>query len=167
MKKLSSISDYALVIVFTLAFAVIVLQVVSRYVFNNPIIWTDEFSTMLQMLMAFYGVAYGIRTVNHIALTGLFDRLPEKWKPILTILLNALCIWASFLFIKYSLRVVRQEWQVRFGTFPLGKGKVYLIVPISFGIGIIYYILDCVDRILLICGKEKMFNFRKEEGGRL
>src|SRR5215470_12851494 len=43
--------------------------VVSRYVFNSPLIWTDELATFLFLWMAMFGAVVAVRRDGHMRLT--------------------------------------------------------------------------------------------------
>src|ERR1700739_3678879 len=43
--------------------------VVSRYVFNSPIIWTDELATFLFLWLAMFGAVVAVRRDGHMRLT--------------------------------------------------------------------------------------------------
>src|ERR1700750_435425 len=47
--------------------------VVSRYVFNSPLIWTDELATFLFLWMAMFGAVVAVRRGGHMRLTTFVD----------------------------------------------------------------------------------------------
>lgn len=151
-----------LTLLFAIAFVVIAIQATSRYVFGSPVIWTDEVSTTLQMIIGFFGIGYGIRHKSHIKVDGLFKRLPRPIQHIVSIVINIIFIILSVMLIQYSLRYVMREWNVNFGTFAIGKGKLYLAMPIGFAIAIIYSICDSIDQFCLLINKPTMFSIRRK-----
>lgn len=48
------------------------LQVVMRYVFNAPLIWSEELARFAMIWLAFLAAALATRKRQHIAVTGLF-----------------------------------------------------------------------------------------------
>jgi TRAP-type C4-dicarboxylate transport system permease small subunit len=54
----------------------VVLQVVSRYVFNRPTSWSEELARYLFVWITFLGAAVVIRKRRHVDVTVLTDRLP-------------------------------------------------------------------------------------------
>jgi TRAP-type C4-dicarboxylate transport system permease small subunit len=53
--------------------------VISRYVFNSPIIWTDELATFLFLWLAMFGAVVAIRGDGHMRLTTFVNWCPPKW----------------------------------------------------------------------------------------
>src|SRR5580704_5021051 len=53
--------------------------VVSRYVFNSPIIWTDELATFLFLWLAMFGAVVALRHDGHMRLTTFVNRCPPHW----------------------------------------------------------------------------------------
>ncbi|MBV9016340.1 MAG: TRAP transporter large permease subunit [Alphaproteobacteria bacterium] len=53
--------------------------VVSRYVFNSPIIWTDELATFLFLWLAMFGAVVAIRGDGHMRLTTFVSWCAPRW----------------------------------------------------------------------------------------
>ncbi|MBV8775570.1 MAG: TRAP transporter large permease subunit [Alphaproteobacteria bacterium] len=53
--------------------------VVSRYVFNSPIIWTDELATFLFLWLAMVGAVVALRRDGHMRLTTFVNWCSPKW----------------------------------------------------------------------------------------
>ncbi len=156
--------EWVLTILFMLAFTIILIQAVSRYVFNSPIIWTDEISVTLQMILGFLGIGYGIRMKTHIKVDTLSKKFPEKVQAIINLACGVLFIIAAVITIQYGLKYAMTNWNIKFGTFKLGKGKTFMALPIGYGLGIIYMLFDMYDDFLVLIGREPVFHFGKEEG---
>jgi tripartite ATP-independent transporter DctM subunit len=76
-RRAAAVLDWAIGRVVELIGAVLVLAescilfagVVSRYVFDSPIIWTDELATFLFLWMAMFGAVVAVRRGSHMRLT--------------------------------------------------------------------------------------------------
>ena len=66
----------ALVVVET---CILFTGVVSRYVFNSPIIWTDELATFLFLWMAMFGAVVALRRDGHMRLTTFVSWCGPGW----------------------------------------------------------------------------------------
>src|SRR5579862_2391762 len=53
--------------------------VVSRYVFNSPIIWTDELATFLFLWLAMFGAVVAVRRDGHMRLTTFVNWVGPRW----------------------------------------------------------------------------------------
>ncbi len=62
------------VLLFALLFGVFVIQITARFVFNQPLAWTDEAATILYLWAVLWGAAVVCRDKEHVA----FDLLYQK-----------------------------------------------------------------------------------------
>ena len=53
--------------------------VVSRYVFNSPLMWTDELANFLFLLLAMLGTVVALRRDEHMRLTTFVNSLAPQW----------------------------------------------------------------------------------------
>src|SRR5580700_3891135 len=53
--------------------------VVSRYVFDSPIMWTDELATFLFLWLAMFGAVVALRRDGHMRLTTFVTWCPGVW----------------------------------------------------------------------------------------
>src|SRR5947209_5945076 len=53
--------------------------VVSRYVFNSPIIWTDELATFLFLWLSMFGAVVALRCDGHMRLTTFVSWCGPQW----------------------------------------------------------------------------------------
>src|ERR1700759_3896788 len=54
--------------------------VISRYVFQKPLTWTDEVAIALFLWLSMLGAAVALRRGSHMRLTLAIDRLPLRWR---------------------------------------------------------------------------------------
>ena len=59
-------------------FIAMIAQVVCRYCFNSPLIWSEVYARYMYMWVVFLGISYGFRHDKHIYVGILYDRFPEK-----------------------------------------------------------------------------------------
>lgn len=62
--------------VFALLFLVFVIQVVMRFVFNQPLAWSDELIVVLYILMVFWSAATLLKEKEHVMLDLVYAALP-------------------------------------------------------------------------------------------
>src|SRR5580692_1434696 len=60
--------------------AVLLAGVVSRYVFNRPLTWSDELASILFLWLAMLGAVIALRRDEHMRLTFLVTRAPARWR---------------------------------------------------------------------------------------
>jgi tripartite ATP-independent transporter DctM subunit len=59
---------------------ILLAGVVSRYVFDNPLTWSDELASILFSWLAMMGAVIALDRGEHMRLTALVNRLPERWR---------------------------------------------------------------------------------------
>ncbi len=152
MKELRAKIDRGLeaILAFLMGFMIlnVLWQVFSRYVLGEPSSFTEELARYLLIWIGLLGAAYASGKGLHLAMNLFHDKLRDKSKLRLEIILEVLIIiFAFFFLIIGGIRLV-------YLTFYLGQisaalemplGIVYLIIPVS-GIFFIFY---SVDNILI------------------
>lgn len=90
------IAGAALVLVLT---ALMTTNVIGRYVFRAPFIFTDEVSTYLFLGVVFLGLGYTMREKGHVRVDMLFSRFPVRVQSFMEIIFH-------MLFIVYTLALL-------------------------------------------------------------
>ena len=129
------------------------LQIVMRYVFNNPLTWSEEIARLSLFWMAFLGAVIAVREKSHLCVDLVVHAFPEKLSKIVTIItdllvlafLVGLCVWG----IKYC----QMNMIAKSLVTGLVKGKVYTVIPISAAWMILYHLRNMVN---LLTGKDKV-----------
>src|SRR5690625_4485306 len=87
------------------ALVVMFWQIVSRYVFNAPLAWSDEFVRYLLVWITFVGAALAVRYSKLIKLDFIFNlfKLNNGIKMIIRGLSNVLSIIFCLIVLRYSL----------------------------------------------------------------
>ena len=83
---------------FLALFVVFILQIGARFLFNQPLPWTDELAVVLYIWTIFWACAFMVPAASHVSLDLLMARLPDKprlWLQTLgQVLLGALALQA-------------------------------------------------------------------------
>ncbi|MBD8754147.1 TRAP transporter large permease subunit [Pseudomonas coleopterorum] len=59
---------------------VLLAGVVSRYVFHNPLVWTDELASSLFIWLAMFGAVLALDRGEHMRMSALVNKLPAAWR---------------------------------------------------------------------------------------
>lgn len=131
----------------------VVWQVFTRFVINDPSVFTDELSRYLLIWIGILGGAYTYSVKRHLALEILASNLNDKHKQIQTIIVNILVIIFTYTALVYggsqyafsTLAHHQVSPGLMIGDHHLLVGYVYMIIPIS-GVLIIFYgLLDTFE----------------------
>jgi TRAP-type C4-dicarboxylate transport system permease small subunit len=116
------------------------LQVVSRFVFNKPIFWTDEVCVFSMVWMGMIGSAYAVRSGSHIRVDLLPKVLsPKAAKTLYRALLFFVMFFAVIMIYSGGDFVARNMKQMS-ASLGVPMGYVYLCFPLS-GVLMLYYAL--------------------------
>jgi TRAP-type C4-dicarboxylate transport system permease small subunit len=134
VQNLRRAAEYVAVICFTAMFAGFILQVVTRYVFNNPVDWTQELSVVLYLFGVFWTAAFLLRERDHVAFTVIYDHAGPPVRRVMAAI-GAIAIGVSFAadlpaawdYIRY---MARQQTPVMHVRFDLVFG-IFLIFMIA------------------------------------
>ena len=106
-------------------------MVVLRYIFNNPLTWSEELARYLFIWCAFLGWLVASRRHSHLAMTFVVDRLPGSVQTVIGVLIQAATLWFAWLLGSRGLQLVRNNWDVENVAVPFNLGVVYLLEPIA------------------------------------
>jgi tripartite ATP-independent transporter DctM subunit len=106
----------------TLIVALLLIGVVSRYVFSNPVIWIDEVASIAFLWVAMLGSVLAVDRNEHLRLNLFVEMLPKRLGRFVHTF--ALLVVASFLLFMLhpSIEYVQSEWAIRTPALDLPNG---------------------------------------------
>ncbi|MCK3655065.1 C4-dicarboxylate ABC transporter permease [Pasteurellaceae bacterium Macca] len=150
MALLNRILTSFIVIIFSILICCVVWQVISRYVLGSPSIFTDEIARFLFMWVGLIGAAYATGLKQHIAIDLLLMKQQGKRKTFLELLiLIIMSCFAAIVLIYGGLNLALDTYRTGQISPSLGlsMGIVYLCLPLSGGIMLVYLLADIVQKI--------------------
>jgi len=123
---------------------VLLAGVISRYVFDAPLTWTDELASILFLWLAMLGAVIALRRGEHMRLTTAVKMLPEKWRPWFETL--AAMVGAVFLFeiIVPAYRYFNWQWAITTPALEIHDG--YRVAAI--GVGVLLMLVITIVRFI-------------------
>jgi TRAP-type C4-dicarboxylate transport system permease small subunit len=123
-------------------------QVISRYLFNSPSTFSEEFLRFALVWMSVIGLAYVAGKSEHISLTLFLDKCPAHLSNLWHIVIQAIFIlFTIYILIIGGWKVSANAMMQISPVLQLSMGKVYYALPLSGVITIIYCMLNIVDLI--------------------
>jgi TRAP-type C4-dicarboxylate transport system permease small subunit len=136
LEKLLRIAVAALVVTIVVMVAA---QVIFRYAVKEPIVWSEEFTTLCYQWLSYLGAALAVRYRAHFGVDFVVRLLDPRWKRPLEWLEHGV-IWLLALFmVVYGGRIVESSWVQMYPTLPFSVGTGYLVLPIS---GVLFVLMD-------------------------
>ena len=137
--------DTLTVVLFCLMFGTIIVQIVLRYVFNAPLVWTDEAAAYLFVWVAFLGWAMATRKRVHIGISVIADKLPPGWRRALHAFWCLGTLAFALILLLVGAVITRNNVDVRMVSIDFAFWPVYLGVPIAAAFLIAYAVRDFVE----------------------
>src|ERR1043166_10342321 len=77
---LGRIVEWPVAILTALEVVILFAGVVSRYVFRNPFVWSDELASILFLWLAMLGAVVAFRRSEHMRMSTLVARASPRWR---------------------------------------------------------------------------------------
>lgn len=126
-----------------------IAAVVSRFIFNSAITFTDELNMIFIVIVTFAGLSYAARYARHIRMSAFFDALSYKLKKILMVIISLFSsLFMLFLSI-YSYNYIVDVYESGRVLPALGLPifYIYLWVPFGFLITALQYIFTLIKNL--------------------
>ena len=127
----NSAKNFAGILLMTMT-AIVLLQIVCRYVLNDSLIWTEEVAKTMMVWSAFLVAPLSYRTSANVSIDMFVDQLSQRTRAILHLLLNFLVIWIIVVFLIESVGFFQRGINIRAASLPIQMAWFYSIVPLSF-----------------------------------
>lgn len=121
-------------------------QVISRYIFNSPSTFSEEFLRFSLVWLSVIGIVYVAGKCEHINLTLFLDKYPLKLRLMWNIAIQIVFILFSiYILIIGGWRVSSNAMAQISPVLHVSMGKVYYVLPLAGVLIIIYSILNIRD----------------------
>lgn len=135
---------------FIALFSVLSLQILSRYIFEMSIPWTEEVSRWLYIYMVLIGSSEAVLRREHIGIDALPNILGPKGKAILSFVIHGIFLFACIMLVKLGYKSMLRMDRLEAITFDLPSSVLYFIIPFGFGITGLRSIQNMVNDVICI-----------------
>ena len=150
---LLSVAAFAVFVISVVMVLVTLAQVIFRYVIEAPLPWSEELARYCFVWIVFLGGAIGLSRGIHLGVDLFVNRLPDRLKPGLEALSNALiaCFAGAVVYASYP--VINMNMMQRSPALGVQMSWIYIAIPISMCL----IILICTERIvdILRAGRDR------------
>lgn len=129
-------------LMFVMAF-IIAAQVISRYLIESPLTWSEELGRYTFVWMSFLGMAAAVKHGSHVALDILVKKLTGVSQKVLVQINNFLVLFFGGCLTYSGFNLVKLGMRQKSPTLKLPMQYVYIIIPIA-GIVLLYFVLSSV-----------------------
>lgn len=156
---LGSVIGRAVSLLIFIMIAIIAVEVVSRYFFNRPTAWAQDFSGWLQVAYIFLGAPFALKQGYMVRVDVLYGRFSPRGQAIVDVTLStalfvcfaAVLVWKGFDFAWQSYRMGETS------ASGVWQGPVYpakFLVPIGMVLLSLAWMAQIIRQILFLMGDE-------------
>jgi TRAP-type C4-dicarboxylate transport system permease small subunit len=130
--------DYVSVACMALILLLVIGQVIMRYIFNSPLVWSEELAVYCMVWLAFVGAIIAMRDKEHIEVDIVLVFLPEKFRHLMKLVSRSITAIFLLVLTVYGFQLTMENYNIPSAANQIHMGYVYIIIPVS-AIGMLYY----------------------------
>jgi TRAP-type C4-dicarboxylate transport system permease small subunit len=137
-KTLGQVIDWSVSLLVVAMVVVVFIQVISRYVFNSPLYWSEEVARILFIWIAFLGAFLGLKSKAHVSVSSFVSLFAPRVQTVVF----AVGSFLIFFYLLYLIQVGMGVAKVTSGTvtpaLQIPYNFIHIIVPISAGLMVVH-----------------------------
>lgn len=146
-KVLDKVLYWITVVLFALLVVIVVWQIFSRQVLNDPSTWTEEGARLTFVWLGLFAAAFVFGERGHIAVEYAARKLPLGGEKVLSILVQlVVLLFAVVVLVWGGWRAADNAWLQNLSALPFTLGQMYLALPVS-GVLIAFYSLYYIQGV--------------------
>ncbi|TQR12728.1 TRAP transporter small permease [Psychrobacillus soli] len=138
-----------------LMFLVLIIQVITRKLFNDPLPWPEELSLIAMIWITFFGAYQCTIEENHLKMDFLQSKISEKMKPFLSIVAKGFVVWFLIVTCYMGFSFIQQAGNIKMPVSGLPMWIPYWIIWSSFFLMLIEFIAQIILHIREIVSPSK------------
>ncbi len=147
-RTIERVADALMIALFAMIFALVLAQIVCRYGFGSPLVWSEELARMAFMWLGMLAWSLGSRRRSHIAITVVADRLPEAARLALAVAIQLAIVFFCALLAWHGTTLTARNVGLPTVTLPwIDFALVYAIVPVGAAMMILYALREIFDLV--------------------
>jgi TRAP-type C4-dicarboxylate transport system permease small subunit len=136
--------NWIAVLFFIVIFFVAMAQIIMRWVFKNPIVWSEELIRLMFVWICYIGWTMASRNKSHICITALVSKLSPLAQKVMQTFNCFLVILFSVFMVYFGIEMTGVGSRGMAVTLPINFALVYVSAPIANFIILLYQVLDIV-----------------------
>lgn len=127
---------------------VVFMQVLFRFVIDQPLAWTEEVARYLLVWITFLGAAYAMSVKAHPSVEVFVERVNPKFRKVLLVLSTIFSVIFFVVIIGQSIEMVSRSMLQTSAVLQIPMGYVYMIIPIASGLYLINLFYVSITELL-------------------
>lgn len=145
---LDKIIEWFCIIIMGVMTCLVTWQVITRYVFNNPSVFTEQTSQYLFVWLIMYGSAYVFGKREHMQISFVRDLTSGNLRKLIDVIqeiIIAIFVLGVMIYGGYSVSL--KQMVQSDATLQIPMGIIYSAIPIS-GVIVVFYVINNIIQIL-------------------
>jgi len=130
-----------------LLFLAVLWQVFTRYVLNEPSLYSEEAARYLFVGVVFFGTAAAVRDRSHVGIPILVEKLPRGAALAVSLAMQALVLAFCLLIVAWGFRGASQVWDLPTEAMEIPTGLVLGVVPVAMAFSALRTVLAMAEDI--------------------
>lgn len=139
--------DRVAIVLFVVIFAAVLAQIVMRYMFDDPLIWSEELSRYLFIWIALLGWTLASRNHTHITVRLFVDMLPRRVRPLAEAANAFLVLAFAGVLFWLGIELVVVSTDVPTITLFFNFAVIYAAVPVTAAVIVLHCVRDIVAHL--------------------
>jgi TRAP-type C4-dicarboxylate transport system permease small subunit len=146
-----SFLEHVIGIILFIIFALVLVQVIMRFVFGNPLTWSEELSRYLLIWLTFLGGTVVTRQRSHLEVgANLTAKLSLRGQHIANLVITLLIFFVLCVLLKEGISLAKATMSYDAVSIPIPMGFVWLALPVNAALMIRYLLGDTLQLIKAI-----------------
>jgi TRAP-type C4-dicarboxylate transport system permease small subunit len=147
LDRITTVVKWTMVSMACVIFFITTFTVFTRYVLNFVASWSEEIPRYMLVWITYLGAALAIKFKEHISLDVFFNLMPLRARQVGYLLLNGLIAVVAVIMVVYGIGLVRHFGDDKMESIPLTNFWLYLAMPLSGTLILLYLVQDTLKRI--------------------
>ena len=120
------------------------LQVIYRYVLNNPLIWSEELARFLFIWLVMFGAGYCVSRNKHIRVDTITNLLPQKAVRVIRAVIDILAIAVAVYLFPSAVAYAKAQMKITGVGTGISMGLIYGAVAVGIVLLVIHLSAHCI-----------------------
>jgi TRAP-type C4-dicarboxylate transport system permease small subunit len=143
-KFFGKLDEYFITGILAIMGIVLSIQVLMRYIFNHPLVWSEELARYMFVWLTFIGAGYAVRHNLHIKMEYFYRQMPQTIQKNVKVLTNCLSIACYTVIIYYGVNFTISQHGIASSAMGMDMSILFAAFPIGFALLVLNLIVDTI-----------------------
>ena len=130
MKKfIDNLEEYIGGSMFLLMLIVLVVQILSRQLFNAPLRWSEGLAKFLFVYVGYFGVSASLKENSHVYIEFFVEQMPEKVQKIIDVAIQIMILFILVIMFYIGVQITIRKVPVEIVSLGISYSYMYAALP--------------------------------------